>query len=140
MVNEIVEGVAAAIRAKIPDARVWQMDIAQGLETPCFFIAALSPSVERRPGGGTWWRVPLDVHYFPQADGDNGELMGMADTLSLALEAIPFAGGKLRGTSRHFETEDGVLHFMVTYEASMAVTGGIPMMETLAIDQGTTER
>ena len=43
MVNEIVEGVAAAIRAKIPDARVWQMDIAQGLETPCFFIAVLAP-------------------------------------------------------------------------------------------------
>ena len=38
------------------------------------------------------------------------------------------------------KTEDGVLHFMVTYEASVTTASGIPMMETLAIDQGTTER
>lgn len=137
MVNEIVEGAAAAIRAAFPEARVWQRDITQGLSEPCFFIAVLSPSAERRAGRRTRWTVPLDVHYFPKSYGDNAELMEIADALFFALEAIPFAGGKLRGTGRHFETEDGVLHFMATYTAAAAEESGIPMMETLALDQGT---
>ena len=140
MVNEIVEGVTAAIQELYPEARVWQEDITQGLTEPCFFIAVLSPSAERRAGGRTRWTVPLDVHYFPKRYGDNAELAETADALFFTLETIPFAGGKLRGTNRHFETEDGVLHFMVTYEASVTAASGIPMMETLAIDQGTTER
>ena len=140
MVNEIVEGVGAALLADFPEVKVWQNDISQGMKEPCFFIAVLNPTAERRVGRCTRWRVPLDVHYFPEHYGNNRELMEVADALFLALEAIPFADGKLRGTSRRFQVEDGVLHFMVTYEATVLEDTGIPFMETLDISQGTTER
>ena len=72
MINDVINGVAASLYGAFGDEySIHQNDVTQGLKEPCFFIALLSPSMQREPNRRITLTVPLDVHYFPADSGDN---------------------------------------------------------------------
>lgn len=132
-VNKIVGAVASALKSRF-GLSVYQDQVEQGLETPCFYLAVLSVGMTPVPGRGNELSVLLDVHYFPATDGDHAETAGMAALLLQALSVIPMPeGGALRGTGRQAEEEDGVLHVQARYTVLLKEAGEIPEMEILQL-------
>lgn len=136
MFNGILSGAAKALRSEFGDSyEVYQNDVRQGLQEPCFFLAVLKP--ERMPmlGNRYAWTVPLDVHFFPETPGKNDALLRAAERMTEALETVTLPdGGAVRGHSMRCETEDGVLHVFVEYRLFfLAKEEREPAMESLAL-------
>ena len=132
-VNKIVGAVAAVLKSRF-GLKIYQDQVEQGLETPCFYLAVLSVGMTPVPGKGNELSVLLDVHYFPKTDGDHAETAEMAASLLQALEVIPLPnGGAIRGVNRQAEETDGVLHGMVRYTILLKESEKIPEMEILQL-------
>lgn len=115
MVNKIVEGIANALYREFGDRYpIYQNNVLQGLDEPCFFIASLETSKEQFLQNRFLQRNPFDVHYFPQDATDNQEMQDAAERMLGCLEWIQL-DMPLRGTDIHWQIEDGVLHFFVSY-------------------------
>lgn len=144
MLQEIIEGVAGALHETFGDGyKIYQNDVRQGLEEPCFLIGVLEPQLS--PLLGITDRRyqetnPLDVHYFPREPRDHAEMVRVAEELFYALEVIKLRGGGLvRGTDRHYEIADDVLHFFVRYNPTIYRSEERVKMETLDLITGTNE-
>ncbi len=117
MFNEIVAGIALRLREAFGEGyEIYQDNVEQGLQEPCFFIRPLK--MEQLPllGRRALRRCPFDVQYFPARQGDNAELCDAGGRMLDALGLIELPDGSLlRGFQLGWETADGVLHFTVHY-------------------------
>ena len=142
IVNEIVEGVSRRLNETFGDGyRIYQNDVRQGLLEPCFFLAVLAPSQQPYLGRRRKVTVPLDVHFFPEDEGDNRELTLVGDLLFSALEFISTTDGVdlFRGRQMRYEIQDGVLHFFVTYAVILNEIREEETMEILSLKEGTED-
>lgn len=142
IVNEIVEGVSRRLNETFGDGyRIYQNDVRQGLLEPCFFLAVLAPSQQPYLGRRRKVTVPLDVHFFPEDEGDNRELTRVGDLLFSALELISTTDGVdlFRGRQMRYEIQDGVLHFFVTYAVILNEIREEETMEILSLKEGTED-
>ncbi len=141
VIQEIVDGVAITLENEFGEEyEIYQYDAKQGLSTPCFLILLLEPS--RRRQIGRRWRqdTPLDIQYFPAQDGDNQELVRVADRLFSTLEFIILQSGEqMHGYDMRTETVDGVLHFFVQYNAFLTRPNDVQRMEELDVQTTTKE-
>lgn len=139
MLNDILAGMAKALGAAFGGGyRVYENDVSQGLQEPCFFIAALRPSQRDLLAGRAVRRYPFDVHFFPAPPGTNAELYDMAERLMAVLRYIELpGGGLLRGRELSYEAVDGVLHFFISYSAVVNAPKVLPNMEILDMDMNT---
>lgn len=119
---------------------VYQNDVAQGFEQPCFFIKTLECHRKRRRGSRYFQQVPFEILCFPAKDGDNRELTLRAEKLYDLLELLPLPegppwnGGTLRGVEMRHRIEDGVLSFFVTYRFYLWRDREEIYMETVKMD------
>lgn len=113
MENDIVKGIAKVLRDTFgPGYRIYQNDIEQGFQTPCFFILPMKATPSPLGKDRFLLKSPFDVHFFPEDEKDNAIMQAIAWQLWQALEFITLPGGdKLHGTSMSWEVQDGVLHF-----------------------------
>ena len=117
MVNDIVTGITVQLNKEFGDSkRIYTKNVEQGLKSPCFFVKLLtvinSPLIGKRKKR----EYPFDVHYFPEDETDNEEMMAVGDQLMEVLEYITMLDGeKLRGKDMEYQIQEGVLHFSVTY-------------------------
>lgn len=136
MLNEIVEGIAIALHTEFGDGyEIYQNDVEQGLQEPCFFITVLKPELSPLLKGRYLATNPFDIHYFPMTSGDNAELCDAAERMEECLEFITLPdGGMLHGTSISYQIVDDVLHLFVNFNC--IVTRRIPTepMETVTTD------
>jgi len=136
MLNDIFDGVSKKLYGSFGSThKIYQNDVKQGLETPCFFLSALKPSFTPLLGERGTLRVPLDVQYFPVQDADNRTMYSTAETLMEILDMIFLSADTcVFGRSKSFEIADGVLHFFVTYQIVLT-KAEIPAatMETVSI-------
>lgn len=142
IVNEIVEGVSRRLNETFGGGyRIYQNDVRQGLLEPCFFLAVLAPSQQPYLGRRRKVTVPLDVHFFPEDEGDNRELTRVGDLLFSALEFISTTDGVdlFRGRQMRYEIQDGVLHFFVTYAVILNEIREEETMEILSLKEGTED-
>ena len=118
--------------------RVYDSEVKQGLEPPCFLVTVLEPSRARLVG--QWWRQEqmFDVQYFPKT-GDSNELYAIGSRLFDTLETITLPDGALRGTGMRFETVDGVLHFFVKYTVFLRRREPKEHMEILHVKEHVKE-
>lgn len=115
MINKIVKGIAKALNQEFgDDYEIYQNDVLQGLKEPCFFIAPLGVVKESFLQNRFLQRNSFDVHYFPQEESDNKEMQNAAERMLDCLEWI-IPEEPIRGTDIHWQVEDGVLHFFVSY-------------------------
>lgn len=139
MLNEIIKGISMALNAAFGDEyEIFQNDVEQGLEEPCFLIAVLQPEVAPMLGRRFIKRNPFDIQYFPTAPGRNSEMFMVAEKLIEVLDFITLPGGDLlHGTSVNYEVVDNVLHFFVNYNLPMIRPAEETYMETLETEVGT---
>lgn len=142
MINDVITGVALKLNEYFGDGyRIYKNDVKQGLKEPCFFIVALAPS--RTEQLGERWRVdiPLDVHYFPEKQGDNAEIYDIESSLMDILSSITLPDGSShRGRDIHCEAEDSVLHTFVTYSIWLRKVNNDALMNGLDVDAHTKEK
>lgn len=121
MENDIVKGIAKALRDTFgPGYRIYQNDIEQGFQTPCFFILSMKATPSPLGKDRFLLKSPFDVHFFPEDEKDNAAMQSVAWQLWQALEFITLPGGdKLHGTSMNWEVQDGVLHFFVSFNMTL---------------------
>lgn len=116
---------------------IYQNDVEQGLNEPCFFIVVLKPEVSPMIGRRFIKRNPFDIHYFPKNQGDNREMFSIAEKLTEILDFIRIPGGDLlHGTGISYEVVDNVLHFFVSYNLPVMKTADEIYMETMETDVG----
>lgn len=115
MINKIVDGISNALNQEFGDEyEIYQNNVMQGLDEPCFFIAVLEPSKEQLLQNRFLQRNPFDVHYFPKRWDDNREMQEVAERMLDCLEWI-IPEEPIHGTEIRWQIEDGVLHFFVSY-------------------------
>lgn len=152
MVNEIINGIAKAVKAEFPESKKTYIDeieqgMAEEINRPCFFIALLDASQEQHLGRRLWREHNFNVHYFPQNEGSpNREINTVLDQLRLALRFIDVkedsgAGvSKIAGTDMRHEVVDGVLHFFVSFNLFVLLSpSDNPYMETVDHEQRIKE-
>jgi len=115
MINDIIDGLTAALGEAFSGCEIYVENIRQGLTEPCFFVTVLEPSQQRIHNERHLLRVPLNVQYFPK-EGYR-EINETAMTLNNILRRIELLNGdKLNGLDLHYEIVDNVLHYFVTYQ------------------------
>lgn len=109
MENDIVKGIAKALRDAFgPGYRIYQNDIEQGFQTPCFFILPMKATPSPLGKDRFLLKSPFDVHFFPEDEKDNAIMQSIAWQLWQALEFITLPGGdKLHGTSMSWSVHRG---------------------------------
>ena len=139
MLNEIIIGVSMKLNATFGEQyKIYQNDVEQGLQQPCFYLAVLNPTITPLTGQRYMSRNPLDVQYIPSDDAKKSELYTVGWALMDALEYINLPDGTLlRGTSRNIEEVDGHLHCFVTYSLPLCKRVEETAMETLNVAVGT---
>lgn len=115
MINKIVDNISKALNQEFGDEyEIYQNNVMQGLDEPCFFIAVLEPSKDQLLQNRFLQRNPFDVHYFPKRWDDNREMQEVAERMLDCLEWI-IPEEPIHGTEIRWQIEDGVLHFFVSY-------------------------
>lgn len=131
MTGDIARGMAAAIKERWPERKVFIGRVPQGLEDGCFVICCVGSSERALPGGryARSWR--MEVCYFP-APGEDA--MATLEELYGCLELIRLAeGGRLAGRDMAAEASGGMGVFSLKYGAvvgrSQEADGGKMMRE-----------
>lgn len=139
MIQEILEGVAQALYQTFgDDCKIYENDVEQGLQEPCFFLGVLQPSLSPLPGGRSLSQNPLDVQYFPASRRDNQTLLHVAEQLLTCLDTITLPDGAMvRGTERSYTITDNVLHFLVTYPVTLRRNRDETPMQEVRVDATT---
>lgn len=141
MVNDLITAISIKLNTTFGDRfKVYKNDVKQGLKEPCFLIATLKPSLKPLLGGRSFKENPFDLHYFPKDDGDNGEMLAVAERLMDALGVVTMQNGDLiRGTNMNYEIVDGVLHFFVNFNMHLIKPVEKTPMETVDVVTGTVK-
>lgn len=112
-VNDVRDGVIAALDSLYPDVNIHDEEIEQGLVEPRFFVKLLTGGHAQVLGRRYKRSHAFDVHYFSKTNEDRH---AVAEKLYKGLEHIPVAAGTVRGIRMQHEIIDGVLHFFVDYD------------------------
>ena len=117
MIQEIIEGISSAIYEEFGDGyRIYDEEIKQGLKEPCFIISHVRTShiTEMRSlytTNNLFW-----VQFIPKENGrEKRECQAAAERLERCLKYITVGGDLVRGVDIHYEVNEGVLTFSVTY-------------------------
>ena len=123
MIDEIVNGIAAAIHEAYPAIPIYTEKIEQNFAEPSFSILCVNPSQKQMLGKRYLRKHLFNINYFPSnVEEIRAECYGVLETLLSILEIITVGGDKIRGTSMNGHIEDGVLVFCVNYDFFIHVT------------------
>ena len=123
MIQEITDGILAALDEAFPGAKLYDETAKQNLQTPCFIIRCINPVNQRHVGNRYWRECLFSIQYLPESGtGAHAACYAVQDKLYLALEYVAVEGRLQRGTGMRGELLDGTLTFLVSY--NMFVTAG----------------
>lgn len=140
-VNGVRDSVMTILRQHFPGIPVYEEELQQGFDKPCFFVK-LFPVSQNQLLGRRYQRLhTFAIDYFPAAVGEgetnrqNEEMHGVAEQLYERMELIPVldgSNGLMRGTKMRHEMMDGALHFFVDYNVRLIKqTTHDPLMQTM---------
>lgn len=119
VISSITNGISIKINEIFgDDYNIYDDNVKQGMEKPCFFINCLDG--EERSQGGIEIKSYLDILHFDitgfALNDDNKSLYNMADEL-YNLEYITLEDNTLlRADKMKANIDDGVLHFFIDYQ------------------------
>lgn len=113
----IDQAVMTQLKTHYPDYHVYGEVIQQDFQPPCFVVMLLSATHTPRLGCRYQKNHSYDIQTYLPTDNPvlQSTLKDLAEELLNALEVIPFAQGLVRGRQMHYEIQEGVLHFFVSY-------------------------
>lgn len=112
-VNDVRDGVIAALKEQFPNVNRYGEEIKQGLPAPAFFVKLLDAAHDREFGRRYRRSHTFDIHYFSDT---NATMHGVAEQLYDCMEYITIGAGQSRGQRMRHEIVDGVLHFFVDFD------------------------
>lgn len=123
MINNITDGISIKLNQVFGESYgIYSEGVTQGLQEPCFFIAALNTTQTPMVGNRSFRQQQFDIHYFPSIKDNNAEMQNIASDLYQAMTWITLINGdKLHGTKMNHQVIDGVLHFFVQYNMFITV-------------------
>ena len=135
MVTDIITGISQKIYTEFgAEFEIYgDEDVKQGFTEPCFFIALLESTQTRCLGSRNSRRYFFDIHYF--SDEEHSDLYQIADDLYMSLQYFEVNNAIVEGKSMHYEVIDGVLHFFVSVDMFITVSGtSAPLMDDMSTD------
>jgi hypothetical protein len=140
VIQNIVDGIVAALLEAFPGVRVYTEQIKQGLIEPCFIVRLVTPASERTLGERFKRTHLFSVQYIPASEtAARAECYGVQDTLFHALEYIAVSGDLVRGTGMRGEVINDVLNFTVNYNLYVVTPVEATPMEELEQVEITTK-
>lgn len=131
MINSIIAGISTTLDSAF-GYEVYDEEIKQGLEEPCFFIKCLNPTNSLFLGRRYYRVNNFVIQYFPKSEHKpKAECYTVAEQLMQCLESIPVLDEVLRGTEMKFEVIDGILNFFVNYNCFVYKVEHKTAMKTL---------
>ena len=117
MVDSILDGISSALVAAFPGMAVYGDErVRQGLKTPSFFVGLGESGTKPLPGGLMELRQLVEVVYFPERQGDYGELWDVGPRARALMGELRLADGSMvRGTAQRCEMRDGLMHIRAVY-------------------------
>nr|WP_243447974.1 hypothetical protein [Clostridium tetani] len=100
---------------EFPNTTIYNEEIRQGFEEPCFFIKVLNSAQDKELNIRYKKNVYFDIHYFSDKEDINSDCLDMADRLYDVLEYIQVGNSLYRSTNMTHEVIDGVLHFFLQF-------------------------
>nr|DAG02145.1 MAG TPA: tail completion protein [Siphoviridae sp. ctdd214] len=85
IVEEIMNEIAIAIKAVLPDATFYKEDVESGLKVPAVFIFPITSEYNRLIGGKEFTKVSFSVTYIPKSEKGR---MESADAMEKMLKAV----------------------------------------------------
>lgn len=135
MIQDILDGVVAALLEAFPGVKVYTEQVKQGLKEPCFILRLLNPTSEQFFGNRYYRTNLFSVQYIPESTTDaKAECYDVNDRLFQALEYITVGGDLQRGTSMRGEYFDGVLTFFVNFNTFIKFNVKLDPMEELSVE------
>lgn len=122
MYNEIMDAVTKQLSALFPPEAgytIYTDAVEQGLSEPCFFVQFLEPSEKPMIGPRYYRSSAMVIQYLPgEVEKPSRELNRVLDILMDQMRMIELKSGrKINGTGRSGRIDDGVLTFLVQYNA-----------------------
>lgn len=111
----LIHGIAQSIDCVFGDYEIYEDEVEQGLNAPCFLISEIDNSLKLVLGNRYLSSHSFDIHYFPK-ENHVREMHQVSDALFGTLEYINTEEGLIMGSNLRSNIQDGVLHFFVDYE------------------------
>jgi len=117
VIEHIRDGISLALRRVFPACAVYgDTQVRQGLENPCFFVGLGEYTTLPLPCGLWEVRQMVDVTYFPEREGDFGEMWSVGPLVIAALSPLSLSDGStVRGTALRCGLSDGLMHIHGVY-------------------------
>ena len=133
MIDLIRDGISLALRRGFPACAVYgDGQVRQGLENPCFFVGLGEYTMAPLPCGLREVRQIVDVAYFPEQEGDFGEMWSVGPQVIAILSALTLSDGStIRGAALRCGLSDGLMHIHGVYRLRLKPVerSGEKMME-----------
>lgn len=139
MVNEILNGISAALKDVFPGCTIYSQNIEQGLISPCFFIQLTSQNQKRMLGRRSRMDYQFDIVYFPADENDNDGKYEVGGQAIHALEYISVTDGLLHGQEREIELLENQLHIRVRFSLFVMEQSVQEPFEDISITNQTKE-
>jgi hypothetical protein len=135
VIQDIIDGVVAALLEAFPGVKVYTEQVKQGLKEPCFILRLLNPTSEQFFGNRYYRTNLFSVQYIPESTTDaKAECYDVNDRLFQVLEYITVGGDLQRGTDMRGEYSDGVLIFLVNFNMFVQFSPELDPMEELSVE------
>lgn len=136
IVKDITNGISKALYEGV-GAPTYTDFPRHGMIFPCFRIMLREPTEFNELGSMRRRTYNYDIQYFLDETGDIEDIEQLRDVAELmfyVLEIIQAGEKKIRGREMRYHITDGVLHFLVTYEAFINIKKDAVKMKTLSQD------
>ncbi|BDR73630.1 phage protein [Clostridium tetani] len=114
-IDDLRIGINNVLDKEFPNTTIYNEEIKQGFEEPCFFIKVLNSAQDKEFNIRYKKNVYFDIHYFSDKEDINSDCLDMADKLYEVLEYIQVGNSLYRSTNMTHEVIDGVLHFFLQF-------------------------
>ncbi|WP_459611998.1 phage tail terminator family protein [Clostridium botulinum] len=114
-INDLRIGINQVLDKEFPNTAIYNEEIEQGFEEPCFFIKVLSSGQDKELNIRYKKNISFDIHYFSDKEDINLDCNDMVDKLYEVLEYVKVNNSLYRSSEMTHEVIDGVLHFMLQF-------------------------
>ncbi len=114
-INDLRVGVSQKLNKEFPNINIYDEEVKQGFEGPCFFIKVLKSGQSKELNIRYKKSIYFDVSYFTDKEEINLDCLEVANKLYEVLEYVPVDKDLYRASNMEHEIIDGVLHFFLQF-------------------------
>lgn len=114
-INDLRVGVRQKLNKEFPNINIYDEEVKQGFEGPCFFIKVLKSEQSKELNIRYKKSIYFDVSYFTDKEEINLDCLEVTNKLYEVLEYVSVDKDLYRASNMEHEIIDGVLHFFLQF-------------------------